>query len=218
MTRPYLVTEVLVVLTTLVFVAMQVLRLGQAETAAVIYEFGGIHGQALRMRPWELWRFVTPIFVHIGFEHFIMNMLTLYFLGRQLESLLGRWIFLIIYLLSGIMGNIFVFLFTPNNLAAGASTALFGLFAILAVLRYFVNNTYLSLLGQQYMLLLVLNLVGGLFHSGISLAGHLGGAVGGALCALFLPTRLPAKIPRSYSLLALGAYLLFLCWVGWILF
>ena len=41
----------------------------------------------------ELWRLFTPMFIHIGLEHLALNLLTLYFLGVQLEQLFGKWRF-----------------------------------------------------------------------------------------------------------------------------
>ena len=88
--------------------------------------------------------------------------------------------------MSGVMGNLFVVYFSPNSLAAGASTSLFGLFASVVVLRYATRNHYLQQLGQSYMSLLAVNLIMS-FLPGISLSGHLGGLVGGALGAVILP-------------------------------
>ncbi|MDQ8767741.1 rhomboid family intramembrane serine protease, partial [Streptococcus ruminantium] len=95
--------------------------------------------------------------------------------------------FFLLYLLSGIMGNAFVLFFTPGVIGAGASTSLFGLFAAIALLRKFSRSPYLRMLGQRYVVLLVFNLVLGLFNPAISMAGHVGGAVGGCLVVVFLP-------------------------------
>ena len=54
----------------------------------------------------QWWRLVSPIFVHIGWEHLLINSLTLYFLGMGLEPLYGSGRFLVIYLLSGVGGNL----------------------------------------------------------------------------------------------------------------
>ncbi|ABP93200.1 Uncharacterized membrane protein [Streptococcus suis 98HAH33] len=108
-------------------------------------------------------------------------------LGYQLEGLFGSRRFFLLYLLSGIMGNLFVLFFTPDVVGAGASTSLFGLFAAMALLRKFSRSPYLQVLGQRYMVLLGLNLVLGLFNPTISMAGHIGGAVGGCLVVMFLP-------------------------------
>ncbi len=44
----------------------------------------------------DFWRVFAAIFVHIGLEHFVVNMLTLYFLGRQVRSYL-RLLEILIY-------------------------------------------------------------------------------------------------------------------------
>ena len=92
-------------------------------------------------------------FVHIGLEHFVLNMITLYYLGRLAEDLFGSKAFLALYLLSGMMGNVFVAIFTPDVIAAGASTALFGLFGTIgAFALYCPKPLYSSLESVLYQL------------------------------------------------------------------
>ncbi|QHF55516.1 MULTISPECIES: rhomboid family intramembrane serine protease [Streptococcus] len=183
----YPITNGLLAVTAFVFLLIQVLRFGQTTAAYTIFEFGGMYGEIVRHDPTQLWRLVSPIFVHIGWEHFLFNSVTLLGLGYQLEGLFGPRRFFLLYLLSGIMGNAFVLFFTPGVIGAGASTSLFGLFAAIALLRKFSRSPYLRMLGQRYVVLLVFNLVLGLFNPAISMAGHIGGAVGGCLVVVFLP-------------------------------
>ena len=173
-----------------------------------IYEFGAMNGRTIQYFPSQIWRLVSAIFVHIGLEHFVMNMITLYFLGRQAEDIFGSWNFLFLYLMSGIIGNVFVFFFTPNVVAAGASTSLFGIFGAIITLRYAVRNPYIQQLGQSYLVLLVMNL-----------AGHLGGAVGGALCAVIFPVRGERRAYQvGQRLLALIAYVVLALGMIWLAF
>ncbi|WP_156009605.1 rhomboid family intramembrane serine protease [Streptococcus ruminantium] len=183
----YPITNGLLAVTAFVFLLIQMLRFGQTTAAYTIFEFGGMYGEIVRHDPTQLWRLVSPIFVHIGWEHFLFNSVTLLGLGYQLEGLFGPRRFFLLYLLSGIMGNAFVLFFTPGVIGAGASTSLFGLFAAIALLRKFSRSPYLRMLGQRYVVLLVFNLVLGLFNPAISMAGHVGGAVGGCLVVVFLP-------------------------------
>lgn len=185
--RRYPVTNGLLAVTTAVFLLIQILRFGQTTAAYTIFEFGGMYGEAVRQDPSQLWRLISPIFVHIGWEHFLFNSITLIGLGYQLEGLFGPRRFFLLYMLSGMMGNLFVLFFTPGVVGAGASTSLFGLFAAMALLRKFSRSRYLQVLGQRYMMLLGMNLLLGLFTPSISMAGHIGGAVGGALVVIFLP-------------------------------
>ncbi|MER0123624.1 rhomboid family intramembrane serine protease [Streptococcus sp. ZJ93] len=207
--RRYPVTNGLLLLTTVVFLAMQVLRFGQATTAQTIYDFGGMYGLIVKVDPTQLWRLISPIFVHIGWEHFLFNSMTLYVFGYQMEAIFGSKRFCLLYFLAGVMGNLFILFLMPTAIAAGASTSLFGLFGAMVVLRFHSRNPYLQLLGQRYIALLLLNLVLGLFNPEISLAGHVGGAVGGAIAAVFLPTiSEPYLFTHRQRRMALGVYLL----------
>ena len=205
--RDYPVTSILLIITSLVFALMFLFYGFQYSSTEALSYFGAVRGYTIQETPMEFWRVFVAIFVHIGLEHFVVNMLTLYFLGRQIEDIFGPWKFLILYLMSGVMGNLFVVYFSPENLAAGASTALFGLFASVVVLRYATRNYYLQQLGQSYMSLLAVNLIIS-FLPGISLAGHLGGLVGGALGAVILPVSGERyAFSKSQRFLALTAYL-----------
>lgn len=216
--KRYPVTSLLLLITTGVFLAMFLLRGFAYASTQTIYEFGAMNGRTIQYFPSQIWRLVSAIFVHIGLEHFVMNMITLYFIGRQAEDIFGSWNFLFLYLMSGILGNVFVFFFTPNVVAAGASTSLFGIFGAIITLRYAVRNPYIQQLGQLYLVLLVMNLVLSL-TPGISLAGHLGGAVGGALCAVIFPVRGERRAYQvGQRLLALIAYVVLALGMIWLAF
>ena len=118
----------------------------------------------------------------------LVGLLALYFVGQIAEQIWGHHKFLALYVLSGIVGNIFTLFFTPNVIAAGASTSLFGVFAAIMVAGYFGRNPYLKELGRNYQALIIVNLIFNLFTPSIGIAGHIGGLVGGVLCAIFLPT------------------------------
>ncbi|MGT2948657.1 rhomboid family intramembrane serine protease [Streptococcus devriesei] len=187
--KKYPATLFLLVLTTLVFLAMQIVYFGQATETLAVFNFGGMYGDVVVQMPSQLWRLITPIFVHIGWEHFLFNSLTLYFVGQLAESIWGSGKFLLLYLLSGIMGNIFTLFFTPSVVAAGASTSLFGLFGAIVILGYFGHNPFLKQLGRNYQALIAINLLFNLFMPSVSIAGHLGGIIGGLVSAIILPSR-----------------------------
>jgi len=81
-------------------------------------------------RPWTL---VTHLFLHSSFEHFFINMLVFFFFAPVLERKIGSSKFLLIFFLSGIFAGIGWSL-TSVTPAVGASGALMGIFATLAVL------------------------------------------------------------------------------------
>ncbi|KIS20684.1 rhomboid family intramembrane serine protease [Streptococcus equi] len=191
MIKKYPITLFFLGLTGLVFLIMQLVYGQFATHPYAVVIFGGMNGLVVRAMPGQLWRLVTPIVVHIGFGHFFINVLTLYFVGRLAESIWGSRQFLLLYVCSGIMGNAFIMWLTPDTVAAGASTSLFGLFAAIAVLGMGGNSHSLRELGRSYQALIVMNLLLNLFMPNVSIAGHLGGVVGGGLCGVALSNQLP---------------------------
>ncbi|WP_018255032.1 rhomboid family intramembrane serine protease [Salinispora mooreana] len=136
----------------------------------------------------EWYRLVTAMFLHYGVIHLLLNMYALWILGRTLEASLGPARFLALYLIAGLGGNVAAYLFSaPNAATAGASTAIFGLFAAL-----FIVGRRLGRDVSQVLPILVINLVFTLTVPGISIPGHLGGLVVGGLMAFVL-----AHAPRS---------------------
>lgn len=184
--KKYPVTSFLVGLTTFVFLVMQVLFFGSAMSPAVIFQFGGMYGDYVKAYPMELWRLVSPIFVHIGWEHFLFNTVFLCAVGQYIERFWGSRNFLLLYLLAGIMGNEFTLIFTANVISAGASTALSGLSAAMVCLGYSSSNPQLKQLGKSFLALIVVNFIFSILVPNVGIIGHIGGLIGGALAAFFL--------------------------------
>ena len=125
----------------------------------------------------QWWRVVTGGFLHYGFIHIAVNMLSLWMIGRDMERVLGRVRFAAVYFLSLIGGSIAVMLFAdPDTGAAGASTALFGLLGC-----YLVAVVRLKLNPRQILVNLALNAFITFAVPGISIQGHIGGLVTGAI-------------------------------------
>ena len=148
----------------------------------------------------EYWRFVTPIFIHYGLMHFAINSVILYYMGQQVEAIYGHGRFFLIYLLSGVMGNVLGFAFNDMNVqAAGASTSLFGIFGAFIVLGiHFKNNPGIQAMVRQFSLFIVLNLVFGLFDQTIDMYGHVGGLICGILMGNIVA--LPMRVGKTYSI------------------
>ncbi|MGP6140022.1 rhomboid family intramembrane serine protease [Jeotgalibaca sp. A127] len=196
---------------TYVFFAIQILVFivmsfdGGTTNIYTLIKYGANFSPAIISGEW--WRFVTPIFIHIGFTHILMNSITLYYLGSQLEWIYGSWRFFLLYLLGGIMGNVMSFGFSAS-VSAGASTSLFGLFAAAVVLgRIYPHNYTLRSMAQGFLILIVLNFFTGFLSSGIDNWGHFGGAIGGALAAFFIDVPNLAPVANSTRLKAALGYI-----------
>lgn len=164
---------------------------GGSTNIYTLIRYGANFSPAVISGQW--WRFITPIFLHIGFTHILMNSITLYYLGSQMEWIYGSGRFFLVYILGGLMGNAVSFGLT-DAVSAGASTSLFGLFAAAVALgRIYPHNHTLRNMAQGFIVLIILNFLTGFASSGIDNWGHIGGAVGGALSAYFI--KVPALFP-----------------------
>jgi membrane associated rhomboid family serine protease len=84
----------------------------------------------------EIWRFITPIFLHGGFAHLLYNVFALALFGSMLERLIGSRRFLIVFFVAGILANIISVNFYDASL--GASGAIFGVIGALVIIRPFM--------------------------------------------------------------------------------
>jgi rhomboid protease GluP len=163
----------------------------------------------------EAWRLLSSMFLHAGFAHIALNMLSLYFLGSFIEGAFGRGRFLALYLLSGISGGLaYLYFGAFDGAAVGASGAIFGLLG--GVLGYSLRRgtfSWQNPLIRQLLILLALNLYLGFSIANISNTAHIGGLLGGiAFGWLVAPTVYAQKGLRAFSPVAvlLGAEVILL--------
>ncbi len=128
----------------------------------------------------EFSRLVTSAFLHVSLLHIASNMLALVFVGPAVESVLGRWRFVSLYLLSALGGGAAIYAFGPPlQVTVGASGAIFGLFGACIVLFRRLGLDLQWLVG-----IVAINFVLTFSVHGISKLGHIGGFVTGLLVGL----------------------------------
>lgn len=138
------------------------------------------------------WQLLSSTFLHFDLIHIAFNLYGLWLFGSFLESQLGRWRYLSLYLLAGFAGSVCVYWLSDlGSFSLGASGSIFGLFgASLFVLLKQRRDV------SQLLLLLGLNLGITFLVPNISWQAHIGGlAAGMAMGAAF------AYAPRSQRLL-----------------
>ena len=128
----------------------------------------------------EYFRLLTSTFLHFGVIHIALNMYCLFLLGPSLEAAFGRLRFAVLYVLSGLSGAALSYALGPENeQAAGASGAVFGLFAAFYVLQRRRGGDV-----TQILTTIGINLaISFAASSFIDWRGHVGGLVGGGLVA-----------------------------------
>mmetsp|Transcript_27483 Transcript_27483/g.72567 ORF Transcript_27483/g.72567 Transcript_27483/m.72567 type:complete len:224 (+) Transcript_27483:380-1051(+) len=92
----------------------------------VLYVMGG--KVASNIAAGEYWRLITPIMLHAGIFHLVINVFTQCMFGIQLEREWGGSQIAIIYVVAGVYGNVLSVLFAPYALSIGCSGSVFGLF------------------------------------------------------------------------------------------
>ncbi|WCK53373.1 rhomboid family intramembrane serine protease [Aneurinibacillus sp. Ricciae_BoGa-3] len=205
--KPHVTYGLLFIIIT-VFVLMEFA--GGSQNPDVLIRFGAKENARIVAGEW--WRLITPMFLHIGFMHILLNGFALWQLGTAVEQIYGSYRFLFIYMLAGIAGAVASFVFS-TSLSAGASGAIFGLFG--ALLYFGTQNKVLFFrtMGRNVIVVLLVNLVFGFVSIGmIDNYAHLGGLFGGFLASAVvgLPrTRFrPAQQIGAFIILAV------LLWAG----
>lgn len=177
-----IITYILIAINVLLFVGMYLYGDGSTDTRTLL-NFGANYPAFIKAG--DYYRLITSTFLHIGFLHIILNMYALYIIGSQLEGFLGKWKFLIVYLGSGILGNLMSMLFF-DGISAGASGAIFGLLGSLLYFGYHYRVYLGTVVKSQIIPLIVLNLIIGFTSSSINNAAHLGGLISGILLSIMV--------------------------------
>lgn len=202
----------LIVLTCVVFLAQQLTREGGSY---VVDRYGLYDFRAILAG--EVWRLVTPTFLHGNLLHLAFNMLVLYWAGSRLEEHYGSREFLLFYLAAGTFANVVYFathLVTqpPAAYALGASGAVTAVLVVYAfhhprqqILVMFILPMPVWLAVVLFVALDVLGAFGAqLRQQPVAYVVHLGGALFGLLyfnlgwrLTALLPGRASRMRPRS---------------------
>ena len=138
------------------------------------------------IRTGEYYRLFTSMFLHGNLFHLGFNMYALYIIGSQLEGVMGKAKFLIIYLLSGLSGSLFSMIFIGDGISLGASGAIFGLMGALVYFGWHYRVYLGNVVKTQILPIIALNLLIGFAIPGIDNFAHIGGLIGGSLVTMAL--------------------------------
>lgn len=184
------ITQVLLGLLVVIFLVETVLSRSLNTTLPALVTLGAQVNSLVA--DGAIWRLLAAMFLHIGIMHLAFNGWALFSLGREVEMFYGPASFAVLYLLSGLTGNVAYYLFGTDTLSAGASGAVFGLVGA-EVAFFLCNRALFGKLGRQRLSnlagLIAINLLIGFTVSGINNLAHLGGLVSGLLLGLGLAPR-----------------------------
>lgn len=144
---------------------------------------GAVNGTLVRSG--QVYRLVTGMFMHGSIWHLLCNMYSLYVIGCATENYFGKNKFLLIYLVSGIIGSMFSCIFN-TGWSLGASGAIFGLMGALCYFGYYYRLYMGKALYSEIIPVIILNLALSLIVSNIDFYAHVGGLIGGVFITMGL--------------------------------
>ena len=169
----------------LIFLGLSFMRM--TEDSAFMMEHGAMYVPYL-MNGERYYTLITSMFLHFGFSHLTNNMVMLLVIGYSLEPEIGKIRFLLIYLGSGLMGNLVSAWFDVSQgsyaVSAGASGAIFGIVGALLYVAIRNHGRVGEISTRGLVLMAGLSLYYGFTAQGVDNAAHIGGLVSGFLLAV----------------------------------
>ncbi|MBC8082423.1 MAG: rhomboid family intramembrane serine protease [Hymenobacter sp.] len=189
--RPgYFVTPLLLLTSLLLYLLLGVSGMNLLEPAGSdLVAWGSNYSPLLPTQPWRL---LTSVFLHGGPAHLLLNLSALLLLGILAEARVGRWPWLLTYLLSGVGGSLASWWWHRAHgiNSVGASGAIFGLYGLLLALlltrTHFVSRQDRAGIIGLLLYFALGSLVGGLGSAATDNAAHLGGLLTGVAAGLVL--------------------------------
>ena len=161
----------------------------------VLLNMGALYGPNMQVNG-QWWRLFTSLFLHASIMHILMNMYSLYIVGRAVEQYFSPMSYLSIYLFSGLIGGVVSLFVHPDSLGVGASGAIFGLLGALSGFFLAHRNEIASqskAFFANFGSVIVLNLVLGFSIPNIDMSAHIGGLVAGFIGG-FMIAKKPTNI------------------------
>lgn len=173
----YPIISTIIIINFALFIIIDLLPLPFGD---MLFQWGAGHNESISLYG-EYWRILTPIFLHGGFMHTLFNSFALVLFGPALEIMLGKAMFTLAYLLTGIIGNIGTYLMEPMSPIPhiGASGAIYGLFGLYIFMVFFRKELIDPGSAQIIKTIFVLGLIMTFIRPGINIYAHIFGFIGG---------------------------------------
>jgi len=185
----YKLTYALIILNSIVYVISSFLSWDVVDmNIEVLVDMGALFGP-FTVQQDEWWRLFTAMFLHGGMTHILMNMFSLYLVGRAAEMYFDTKSYISIYLLSGLIGGLASLYMHPESVGVGASGAIFGIFGALAGF-FLAHKDQIATQSRAFMkdfaIIIGINLVLGFSIPAVDVSAHVGGLVIGLLGGFLL--------------------------------
>lgn len=174
---------------------------GMTEDGLYLLEHGAVYAPYV-IEYKEYYRLFTAMFLHFDITHLLNNMVTLGVVGMNVEPMIGKIRFILVYLFSGVCGNLLSLAFDVHTgnyaIGAGASGAIFGITGALLALTILNRGRLRNVTRQGMMFMIGINLYLGFVSEGVDNLAHIGGLLGGMILTFLIA---PRKKRRAEALL-----------------
>ncbi|WP_145409402.1 rhomboid family intramembrane serine protease [Paenibacillus xylanexedens] len=154
---------------------------GGSTNPVTLVEWGALTNLPVYSEEW--WRYFTSIFLHAGFSHLLFNSFALVVFAPPMERILGSIRYGVLYLASGVLGNVLALAWYNSvgqtTISVGASGAVYGIYGAFLYVALFQRTIMDESSRKTLYTLLVFGIIFSFAMSGINWMAHLGGLLGG---------------------------------------
>ncbi|SFV70633.1 FIG056164: rhomboid family serine protease [hydrothermal vent metagenome] len=180
----YKLTYAIIILNVIVYLVLAIYSQSIVQMdLQVLVDLGALYGP-LTVLGDEWWRLGTAMFLHGGMTHLLMNMFSLYLVGRGTEMYFDTKSYISIYIFSGLIGGLVSLYVHPASVGVGASGAIFGLFGALAGFFLAYRDKiaiHSKAFIKEFSIIIGINLVIGVSIESVDVSAHIGGLVVGLI-------------------------------------
>ena len=210
--KKLIVTPVLMMTCILYFIYIFIETKNHLNAQNLLY-YGAVQRSYVSSGEW--YRLFTCIFIHASVLHLLLNMYALYVIGSQMESFIGKLKFLVVFIISGLIGSLTSIIFS-TSVSVGASGAIFG---VLGAMLYFAYHYRLILgnsLKHEIIPVIIANLLIGFLIPGVDIMAHVGGLVGGVFT--MMAVGVPGKENKRSMINGIICTILLILFLSYIVF
>jgi rhomboid protease GluP len=168
-------TYILLSLNIVIYIYTSIIGNNFVETSNYVIRLYGQVNYRVIYEGWY-WQLFTAMFIHADIVHLFGNMFFLLVFGLRAEDLFSIPEYFLIYVLSGLVGNVLTLLLGPSTISVGASGAIFGIFGACTIyVRRTIGQSIITALVYSFFLLMISS------GPNVNFLAHLGGLVAGLL-------------------------------------
>ena len=187
------------------------------DWGCLLYHLGASEISAVANH-YQYHRLITPMLTHNSFGHLFSNVISIVFIGFNVEyDLKNKINYLLLFIISGVIGNFCSLLFSYQNLSMGASGAILGLcgyFVLYFILNWDKMNYNQKCCSMIFFIIIFFNLISGVSEGSnkVDVHSHIGGFLAGLAFSMFLVYRSQVlyRFPQQYMKLLYYASIGFL--------